>query len=144
MLPVGRHSFARGLGEMRVIVVEAHSVFCEEGTNCITLSSPCCSAFKSGHQDIACLQGKLLTFPRGKMAQCQDLGRGFEFVAPWRKEFWGDGGEQHWGAALSWEILGLGEGMAIQSLAFSRMSCAHYLRQAIPPLMRACVPSSVG
>lgn len=102
---------------MRVIVVEAHSAFCEEGTKCITLSGPCCSAFKSGHQDPACLQGELLTFPRGKMARCRNLGRSLEFVAPWRKVFWEDGGEQQRGAEpglvcarpASWEILGPGE-----------------------------------
>ena len=70
---------------MKVIVVEAHLAFCEEGTNCITLSRSYCSVFKSGHQDTAYFQGRLLTFPRGKMAQCQSLGRRLEFIVPWRK-----------------------------------------------------------
>ena len=34
---VGRLGFARRLREMRAVVVEAHSGFCEEGTNCILL-----------------------------------------------------------------------------------------------------------
>lgn len=149
MLPVGRHSFARGLGEMRIIVVEAHSAFCEEGTNCITLSSPCCSAFKSGHQNTACLQGKLLTFPRGKMAQCRGLGRSPEFTALEGKR----SGQlevirteelhlQWYALPLAGQSWAPGEAMAIQKLAFSGMNSACYLGQTIP-LLRACVSSSV-
>ena len=82
VLPVGRHSFARGLEEIKVIVVEAHLAFCKEGTNCITLSRSCCSMFKSGHQGTAYFEGRLLTFPRGKMAQCQSLGRSLELIVP--------------------------------------------------------------
>ena len=37
---VGRLSFARRLGEMGDMVVEAQLTFCEEGTNCITFSRP--------------------------------------------------------------------------------------------------------
>lgn len=142
MLPVGRHGFTRGLGEMRVIVVEAHSAFCEEGTNCITLSSPCCSVLESGHQDTACLQEKLLTFPRGKMAQCPGLGRCPEIIVPWKKAFWVDEGDKHWGAvpglvctAPSWPILGPGwEGHNHTDAGLLWDESACYLGQVTPAL----------
>lgn len=132
---VGTLNFARKFGEMRAIVVEAHSAFCEGGTNCISLSMPEIVDIRR----LNAFRGDWLLFLDVKLLSNEALVGALSFFSLWRKTFWAGWRCNCWGAkpgllctAHNWMIQGPGDDMATKTIIFSSKNSMCFLGLAAP------------